>query len=71
MGYLNRPKETADTYKPGGYLRTGDLGAIDDDGFISVTDRIKEMIKVNTICTSSRILFTETLAGTRPWCSSG
>lgn len=46
MGYLNRPKETSETYVPGGYLRTGDLGAIDDDGFITITDRIKEMIKV-------------------------
>lgn len=46
MGYLNRPKETSETYLPGGYLRTGDLGVMNNDGFIVITDRIKEMIKV-------------------------
>ena len=53
MGYLNRPKETSETYMPGGYLRTGDLGAIDDEGFIMITDRIKEMIKVRETHTTT------------------
>lgn len=46
MGYLNNPAATAETYGKDGYLRTGDLGAIDVDGFITIHDRIKEMIKV-------------------------
>lgn len=46
LGYLDRPEETSDSYRPSGFLRTGDLGAIDADGFITIHDRIKEMIKV-------------------------
>jgi long-subunit acyl-CoA synthetase (AMP-forming) len=46
MGYLDRPQETAETYGQDGWFRTGDLGAIDEDGFITIHDRIKEMIKV-------------------------
>lgn len=46
LGYLNRPEETSETYTASGFMRTGDLGAIDNDGFITIHDRIKEMIKV-------------------------
>ncbi|KAH7161513.1 hypothetical protein EDB81DRAFT_839833 [Dactylonectria macrodidyma] len=46
MGYLNRPNEQAETYVNGGFLRTGDLGSIDGEGFVTIHDRIKEMIKV-------------------------
>lgn len=46
MGYLNAPEETAKTYIPDGYLRTGDLGTVHPDGFVTIHDRIKEMIKV-------------------------
>lgn len=46
MGYLNRPAETAASYVSHGFLRTGDIGAIDEDGFVIISDRIKEMIKV-------------------------
>ena len=45
-GYLDRPEETAASYVNGGFLRTGDLGSIDEEGFITIHDRIKEMIKV-------------------------
>ncbi|KAF4468992.1 phenylacetyl- ligase [Fusarium albosuccineum] len=45
-GYLDRPEETAASYVNEGLLRTGDLGNIDEEGFITIHDRIKEMIKV-------------------------
>ena len=44
QGYLDRPEETAKTITPDGWLRTGDLGRMDEDGFIFVTGRIKELI---------------------------
>ncbi|KAF5558550.1 4-coumarate ligase-like 5 [Fusarium napiforme] len=46
MGYLNNAKETAETFGADGFLRTGDIGKIDSEGFIHIVDRIKEMIKV-------------------------
>ncbi|RKL19142.1 hypothetical protein BFJ68_g3417 [Fusarium oxysporum] len=46
MGYLDRPEETAASYLEGGFFKTGDLGSIDNEGFITIHDRIKEMIKV-------------------------
>ncbi|MDP6215862.1 MAG: AMP-binding protein, partial [SAR324 cluster bacterium] len=42
--YLDRPEETQKTITPDGWLRTGDLGRMDEDGFIFVTGRIKELI---------------------------
>jgi 4-coumarate--CoA ligase len=46
-GYLNRPEETAKTVLPDGWLRTGDVASLDGDGFLTLHDRLKEMIKVN------------------------
>jgi long-chain acyl-CoA synthetase len=43
-GYFGRPHETADALTPDGWLRTGDGGYIDDDGYLFLTDRIKDMI---------------------------
>jgi len=43
-GYLNRPDLTADLIDADGWLRTGDIGRLDDDGFLSVVDRKKELI---------------------------
>lgn len=49
MGYLNNPKATAETFDPDGWLHTGDQAVIDADGLVTITDRIKEMIKVKGI----------------------
>jgi long-chain acyl-CoA synthetase len=42
-GYLNRPEATAETIKDG-WLNTGDIARIDDDGFIYIVDRAKDMV---------------------------
>ncbi|HET9631509.1 MAG TPA: long-chain-fatty-acid--CoA ligase [Terrabacter sp.] len=43
-GYWNRPEETAAALLDGGWFRTGDIVTVDPDGFVSVVDRIKELI---------------------------
>lgn len=44
QGYFNNPKATAEAITDDGWLRTGDLGYIDEDGFIFLVDRAKDMI---------------------------
>ena len=44
IGYLYQPKETSKAINSQGWLRTGDLGRLDSDGFVFVTGRIKELI---------------------------
>lgn len=46
VGYHNRPEETAAVMLPDGGFRTGDLGTIDAQGFITITGRIKEQYKL-------------------------
>ena len=46
-GYWQRPDETAKQFWPDGYLRTGDIGIMDDKGFIRIVDRKKDMILVS------------------------
>lgn len=43
-GYFNNPKATADSINGDGWLHTGDVGVFDDDNYLKITDRIKEII---------------------------
>jgi long-subunit acyl-CoA synthetase (AMP-forming) len=46
QGYVGNTELTANTIMTDGYLRTGDIGYVDDNGFVFLVDRLKEMIKV-------------------------
>jgi acyl-CoA synthetase (AMP-forming)/AMP-acid ligase II len=43
-GFLHRPEETAEVVVEGGWFRTGDMGRVDDAGYVYVQDRLKDMI---------------------------
>ena len=43
-GYWRRPDATAAAFTPDGWLRTGDLAVIDREGYVSIVDRMKDMI---------------------------
>lgn len=44
LGYLDQPEETAANYTSDGFHRSGDLGVMDQDGFVRVTGRLKDII---------------------------
>jgi long-chain acyl-CoA synthetase len=47
VGYWKNDKETAATFTEDGWLKTGDIGNVDKDGFLSITDRKKELLKTS------------------------
>jgi 4-coumarate--CoA ligase len=49
MGYFDNAEATKEAFDTKGFLKTGDEGSIDSEGFITIHDRIKEMIKVKGI----------------------
>ena len=47
IGYQNRPEETAEAFTASGHFKTGDIGIMDEKGFIKIVDRKKDMILVS------------------------
>ena len=47
IGYWNKPEQTAENFTEDGFFKTGDIGRMDEDGFIYITDRKKELIKTS------------------------
>ncbi|HCT76016.1 MAG TPA: long-chain fatty acid--CoA ligase [Micromonosporaceae bacterium] len=46
-GYHNLPEETASVFTEDGFFRTGDIGELDADGFLKITDRKKDLVKTS------------------------
>ncbi len=66
-GYWNRPGETAKVLRPGGWLRTGDLGYLDEQGYLYFVERKKDVVQV-----AGQIVYPteiETVVTQHPWVS--
>ncbi|WBC07185.1 long-chain fatty acid--CoA ligase [Micromonospora sp. WMMA1947] len=46
-GYHNLPEETAAAFTEDGFFRTGDIGTLDDEGYLRITDRKKDLVKTS------------------------
>ena len=47
-GYWNRPQDTKDAFTEDGWFKTGDVGEFDDEGYLRIVGRIKEIIVTST-----------------------